>query len=374
MALHGELSANFEITSNITSFSISLIGYTQNSSETVEFRPSAATDSSVQPTIITPENTLTKKPQSVPIGGSLSLSSTKSLPTASSTDPSKPESSQGQTDDTIPRALGNSNAAQPNPQFREVKRRQTNPDSTPTRLPVTFSIGPLYPTVTTTFEYTANPDGSVLVLRVVDQTLSVIDTTLPGAPSQSGAVTSGGAAGIAVGCIVAGLALGILVAYCLFAKRRKATPPSNPAPNPRYKDKTPSHPRVSAEVQLDDFLLEPTPDGKLSTELGSIGGLIQQHVEIYYHLHPVESSSDDLAQALTALGFSEKGPSPLSHIVSAALDTRSRGPMLRHVIARVAFNSTMLSSEPQLSTLPQPVAAFPQRVPPVESHLGDAEG
>lgn len=198
--------------------------------------------------------------------------------------------------------------------------------------------------------------------------------------SPSSGISTGAIAGIAIGCALAGLLIGLLAAVCFFRRKGK---PRNTVDTvvPHHEleayptDKvTPVH-----DIQLSQFLLEATPDRDIAQETQSIGALIDQHVESYYHTHPISINAEALESVLMQLGF------PLTtNLVSSldaqaaatlCLDPRSRRVGLRHVIMRVLFSSIDVYSPHGLSMLPGPVTSFLRAIPPTESdRFGDPEG
>lgn len=228
------------------------------------------------------------------------------------------------------------------------------------------------------------------------------------AQPDSPELSAGSVAGIAVGSAAAGLLLGLLAAFLLFRRRRqRKSPPEYVhmpyAPRKGEKD-LPDVPGAAAtttardEVRLGQFLLTPKPDHEMATELGSLGALIQQHVENHYHQQPVRQNAKGLAQALAALGFagsrrSGSGSNNNSNsspeaLVRRALDPRTRFAALQHIITRVAFDSVMLAPPGSsssssssavapglpVSLLPPAVAVFARSVPATERHRGNSEG
>lgn len=133
-----------------------------------------------------------------------------------------------------------------------------------------------------------------------------------------------------------------------------------------------------SDIQLDRFLLEPTPDRDIAQETQSIGALIDQHVESYYHTHPVTADARALASVLTQLGFpstTDSASLDTQGATALCLDPRSRHVGLRHVIMRVLFSSIDVNSPHGLSMLPAPVASFLRAIPPAESdRFGDSQG
>lgn len=132
----------------------------------------------------------------------------------------------------------------------------------------------------------------------------------------------------------------------------------------------------SAAPDLDKYLAIPQSDRELSSELQSLGHLVQQHVEDNYHLEPVTESIESLEETLRKLGISEdeKGtPSP-TQLTTMAINPDTRHVALQHVIMRVIFMSLSAKPAGKFSLLPSTVTSLIQETPPVEKHLGNPEG
>ncbi|KAK3687749.1 hypothetical protein B0T22DRAFT_376684, partial [Podospora appendiculata] len=188
--------------------------------------------------------------------------------------------------------------------------------------------------------------------------------------------TNGGlVAGVAIGCLVAGLLLGLAAAF-LFVKKRSqkrnhdgfatAEPKLASAPPPPLPDQS--------GIQLDRFLLDASPDKDIASELHSLSILIQQHVENNYVQHHIQANPHTLIQSLGQLGFSQSGTLTPEAIAALALEPRTRQVALQHVISQVVFTSVDVSARSRLSMLPAPIAAFLQSIPPPESGKTNAEG
>jgi len=213
------------------------------------------------------------------------------------------------------------------------------------------------------------------------------DTTNPGPQI----ISPGAAAGIAIGCILAGLVLGLLAAFFIY-RRRSAHHHGSTVPQASYvvesKGSTgfspassshpPPHPPPPRDdLQLSQFLLDGTPDKELAGEMASLSQLIQHHVESHYHSQPVQYDHATLIHALANLGFPDNktaGGMSADGIVALAIDPRTRHTALRHVISYVCFTSIDFGSRSRLSMLPAPIAAFLQSVPPVENYGGNEQG
>ncbi|KAK8867493.1 hypothetical protein PGQ11_006071 [Apiospora arundinis] len=207
------------------------------------------------------------------------------------------------------------------------------------------------------------------------------NTTIPGQnnPPDSANIGTGGVAGVAIGCTIAGLLLGALVAFLLSRRRKhRTTRPEHVQVSyaPGKGQDTPHPMAVGNDVGLDQFLLHPKPDNEIVSDLRALDALIRQHVENNYHLKPVHQTPKSLAQALITLGFSDYSQQTPDDVARLAIDARTRLATLQLVITRVAFQSSMLSmgsGAALVSMLPPSVAAFAHSVPATERHRGNAE-
>lgn len=206
-------------------------------------------------------------------------------------------------------------------------------------------------------------------------TSTASQTPSPINSAQAASLGSGAIAGIAIGCVIAGLIIGAVAALCLLRRRQdKHTVPEYLPMKYSSGEKVLPLAPVSDKLQLDQFLLDSKPDADIAAELQSLGQLIQQHVENNYHLQPVQRSPNVLAQTLVQLGLYEQDSSAAISLASLAVDPRTRWAALQHVISRVTFASSSLDGHSPISLLPPFAGAFVQTLPPIESHRGSSEG
>ncbi|KAK8010053.1 hypothetical protein PG990_009018 [Apiospora arundinis] len=231
------------------------------------------------------------------------------------------------------------------------------------------------PSASPTITVSSSPPGSI------PTTGNSTNTTIPGQnnPPDSANIGTGGVAGVAIGCTIAGLLLGALVAFLLSRRRehRTARPEHVQVSYAPGKGQDTPHPMaVGNDVSLDQFMLHPKPDNEIVSDLRALDALIRQHVENNYHLKPVHQTPKFLAQALITLGFSDYSQQTPDDVARLAIDARTRLATLQLVITRVAFQSSMLSmgsGAALVSMLPPSVAAFAHSVPATERHRGNAE-
>ncbi|KAI8676555.1 hypothetical protein NCS56_00543600 [Fusarium sp. Ph1] len=201
-------------------------------------------------------------------------------------------------------------------------------------------------------------------------------STSTSAPAQDGndkGLAGGAVAGIAIACIVAGIALGAVAMFLLFRRRRRQPRTnfhqvSNGGIEPKNDVMvTVTHPK--SDVDLNQFLLDTIPDKQIEGELHALSELIYQHVESHYHRSPVHLDAQTLAQSLVHIGYSSaaSGLDEMT-VVALCLEPSSRPVGLRHVLSHVIFSSLDFSSESNMAMLPPVVREFLNTIPSAESN------
>ncbi|KAI1409477.1 hypothetical protein F5Y13DRAFT_169920 [Hypoxylon sp. FL1857] len=195
---------------------------------------------------------------------------------------------------------------------------------------------------------------------------------------SSPGLSAGATAGIAIGSAVAGLIIGVTAGFFLFrrqklqgSKARSQVTSYNSLEKPLRSAF--SSPFPTDKLQLDQFLLDSSSDAEISSEMGSLGQLLQQHVENHYHMQPVSQSVDTLSTALIHLGIDQNSTMSASRLAALAIDPNTRRSAIQHVIARVTFASVTLDGASPLSLLPQPISSFVSLMPVTDGHRESAD-
>ncbi|RCI12706.1 hypothetical protein L249_1256 [Ophiocordyceps polyrhachis-furcata BCC 54312] len=165
-------------------------------------------------------------------------------------------------------------------------------------------------------------------------------------------VPAGTVAGIAIGCVVGGILVGLLAAFLLLRRRSK----KKAGLKPTTSKTSPTAPAPTTNAQLDHFLLEATPDEDIAMEMEALRTLIRQHVDDHYHRGPVDEDAGSLSQPLVNLGVNQR-------VAALCVDYKTRQQALQHVLSRVIFNSIDFRSRAELSLMPTSVAAFIEEMP-----------
>ncbi|QGI63376.1 hypothetical protein CEK26_007327 [Fusarium fujikuroi] len=233
-------------------------------------------------------------------------------------------------------------------------------------------------TITQTVPTSTSTGSSETTQASQDVTLSSASSTglndekPTGKEDQSGrspdGLKGGPVAGVAIGCLVAGLALGLIAAFLLFRRRRRGKPANEGfvlADQKYTEPKDGTQVIVSSsrhDAELSQFLLEATPDKDLQAELRSLSELIYQHVENYYRRPQVQADPAEVAQSLTNIGYSPEASGLQADTVAAiCLSPKTSQVGLRHVLSHVIFRSLDFNSGSSLSMLPLEVATLTQR-------------
>lgn len=189
-------------------------------------------------------------------------------------------------------------------------------------------------------------------------------------PNDSGKHDDGVLAGAIVGCVVGGILIGAIVAWLLFRRSRKAknseTAKLLESGGKANAIATSSPPSSIGNAQLEQSLLDTTPDGVIQAELRALDDLINHHVETNYHLSPVAAGVSELSRALTKLGLTQKSET----IAIACVRPETRHVALRHVISQTIFTSIDVHCQGEFSMLPPPVAALLQSIPDGQNDTG----
>ncbi|KAI1435511.1 hypothetical protein GGR50DRAFT_686965 [Xylaria sp. CBS 124048] len=197
----------------------------------------------------------------------------------------------------------------------------------------------------------------------------------PHSTITSPGLSTGVIIGISIGAALVGGILGFIVGRLLARRGQKRKPvPEYSTYSDREKEPVPSTSAATdgghSGLRLEQYLPESIPDKAIAAQLKSLGRVIQQHAETHYHLRPVQLESGQLRQALHDLGIERGNEQAIARLASLALDPRTRLKVIRYVIAKVAFESTVIGGDTCLSLLPPTVSAFSSSAPPLEDHVG----
>ncbi|KAH7123082.1 hypothetical protein EDB81DRAFT_766032 [Dactylonectria macrodidyma] len=190
-------------------------------------------------------------------------------------------------------------------------------------------------------------------------------TSASSLPPPSNGLSGGAIAGVAIGCLLLGLALGALAVF-IFCRRRGKKRRHHHRPRGEFlaeKESVLPHDSSPTSINLDHFLLDTTPDKEIVSELRALGDLVSMHVDNNYHHQPVQTDPSALAASISKLGFHAASAST---IASLCCNPQTRAVGLRHFISHVIFTSIDFSARSPLSMLPAPVAAFLASIPMTE--------
>ncbi|KAI0437616.1 hypothetical protein F4803DRAFT_141834 [Xylaria telfairii] len=190
---------------------------------------------------------------------------------------------------------------------------------------------------------------------------------------NSTGVSNTAVAGISIATALVGAFLGV-IAGLWFARRDKNRKYITEYVSYSDREKEPGTiSTMTDSLQLDQFLLHSTSDATIAKELRALGQLIQKHAETHYHLHSVEIESGQLCQPLADIGI-ERGSAPaIERLASLALEPRTRINAIRYVIAKAAFESTVIGGGACVSLLPPFVSSLTSIFPSIAENIGIQE-
>ncbi|KAI0455598.1 hypothetical protein F5B21DRAFT_523334 [Xylaria acuta] len=211
--------------------------------------------------------------------------------------------------------------------------------------------------------------------------ISVVQPTPPNlapgptshAATKSPGLSNGIVAGVSIATALVGGLLGAILGlhFAKCGKRRKSRREYMVSSDKEKETEISS--TATDGLQLDQFLLDSTPDTTIANELRTLGHLIQQHAETHYHLQPVQMDSSQLRQPLAHIGI-ERGSAPaIARLASLALEPRTRINAIRYLIAKAAFESTVIGGNACVSLLPPLVSDLSSIIPPIENHVVSQE-
>ncbi|KAI0444150.1 hypothetical protein F4803DRAFT_561043 [Xylaria telfairii] len=200
---------------------------------------------------------------------------------------------------------------------------------------------------------------------------TVQTSSTTGSRVQSHSISNSAVAGLGTGVAIAGLLLGVFISFLFFRHCRKRQNPAVYISQSEKGEIIPFNVRTADPILLEQFLLDPVPQPKISQELQSLGQLIQQHCDTYYHLLPVHISESELTGNLSLLGIGNGSMSRATNTTTLLMDPATRLTAIRHTIAKAIFGSTALVPSSGLSLLPRGVSDMTSRIPSTEENTGN---
>ena len=189
-------------------------------------------------------------------------------------------------------------------------------------------------------------------------------------PRKNG-VPAGAVAGVAIGCLIAGAAIGALILF--FLRRRKSRNGAAVRQRPlEYGnghlrlEKNPVVTTTLVTSSVDNYLPQPLEDAAITREISMISDHLKNHVRAYYHTHPAKA--EDINEA--DLGaFSSATELETSEAKRLFLDQSTRSETIRLFLAWTIL-SRCDGTRPQ-NLLPSGVSAIMQSgLPAKESNSG----
>ncbi|KAL8889057.1 MAG: hypothetical protein Q9215_003597 [Flavoplaca cf. flavocitrina] len=181
--------------------------------------------------------------------------------------------------------------------------------------------------------------------------------SIPNRGQSSNNISSGAAAGIGVGCAIAGALIAAAIFILFFRRRRRRAPARSdaiPLNGFGSVEKTIASPdSIGPAGMIERNLPQPVEDQALGGEMSRLKTAIKNHVQSYYHTNSVKGSVDQVA-----LGVIAMGNMPL---IASTLGSLLSNPVTRMTAIRFCITWTVISRidqncDPNLSFLPPEVA------------------
>jgi hypothetical protein len=238
----------------------------------------------------------------------------------------------------------------------------TQTSETSTTPPVGPADSPVGGSSSTTTPTTA-PPGSLSSSEITPTTappnplsssLAATDTATPSSTSaayQKGDGISGGAAaGIAIGCFIAGAIIAIVAAFLMYRRRNHKRAAAYHHSDVPYESESKSGatafatPVPTGNKRIENFLPQPVEDAALTKELSKIRDNIKNHVQSYYHFQPVQHEILDSELASFATSTSLKNTAATGMLA----DISTRADAIRSFIAWALLSRCEVGKQPTL--------------------------
>jgi hypothetical protein len=129
------------------------------------------------------------------------------------------------------------------------------------------------------------------------------------------------------------------------------------------------------KIKVENLILQATPDREVVGVLRRLEVIMEQHIENYYHVKPIDVSVSLLAEQLTNLGISQDSSGFEAEAVAEwCLQPASRRLGLQHVVSHVLFSSIDCNSRNGISLLPGPAINFLRSIRPIDKSREDFNG
>ncbi|KAL8669021.1 MAG: hypothetical protein Q9168_006376 [Polycauliona sp. 1 TL-2023] len=176
-------------------------------------------------------------------------------------------------------------------------------------------------------------------------------------------ISAGAAAGIGIGCAIAGALIAAAILLLFFRRRRRRSPARSdviPLNGFASVEKTMASPdSIGPAGMIERSLPQPAEDQALGGEMSRLKTAIKNHVQSYYHTDQVKGGVDQ-----AALGLIATGNMPL---IASTLGSLLSNPVTRMTAIRFCITWTVVSRidqncEPSLSFLPPEIASCLQSI------------
>ncbi|KAF2403092.1 hypothetical protein EJ06DRAFT_319468 [Trichodelitschia bisporula] len=180
-------------------------------------------------------------------------------------------------------------------------------------------------------------------------------------------LSSGPAAGIAIGCFIAGIALAALL-FLLFAKSRRGKKwREGPAlGGAAHGNHSSDYIAVEKGAMVTDYSLpQPAEDRAIISDLSKLRTKIDSHVQSYYR---PDTGVGDISARKLAAALGPNTPIPAETLAGWLGEPKFRVPALRFFLAWTILSRAQLGSEVDKTLLPPALASLSKALVPVKAN------
>jgi hypothetical protein len=188
-------------------------------------------------------------------------------------------------------------------------------------------------------------------------------------------VSNGAAAGIGIGCAVAGAVIAVII-FALFTRSRRGRRniSNNSYENTLQKESGDADYKSTNVISMTDIPLERVDDSQIKKSMTDMNELIDQHVLNHYHNQPFHGQQIDLEMAVSNCGLDGVGDLSTGYMASVLMNPRTRSAGIRRLIAYAILEHSQPGADESTSLLPGNIAGVSRTMLRVKRRPGEEHG
>jgi hypothetical protein len=188
-------------------------------------------------------------------------------------------------------------------------------------------------------------------------------------------VSNGAAAGIGIGCAVAGAVIAVII-FALFTRSRRGRRniSNNTYENTLQKESGDVDYKSANVISMTDIPLERADDSQIKKSMTDMNELIDQHVLNHYHNQPFHGQQIDLEMAVANCGLDGVGDLSTGYMASVLMNPRTRSAGIRRLIAYIILEHSQPGADESTSILPGNITGVSRTMLQVKRRPGEEHG